>query len=159
MREYTAQDFQNVKFAEHESGRAIAVRWTGERDQPDAAWCYERPTNNLFTKEATSKEMADMGGWVPVPAKPTITQTKINQACDNLMMSDAAGDFVGGARRLAEELGVEIVPDPTNAEKLAEIIESERKNHGRGIVIGDKCDSVILGEILDSHGVKADCNK
>ena len=143
MTKYTAQDFANAKFAEHESGQAVALRWTQDYgSDPDDYWVYERPLNNRFSKEATHQEMADMGGWVPVPTKPTITASRYQflTRFGNVHYQDGFNDAL-------TEFGIEVVPDPepTNTERLKKLIEDY-----------DECDSYIsLPEFLDQFGVTA----
>ena len=120
---YTAADFANARFAEHEDGRAIAVRWTHDYgSEPDDYWVYERPLNNRFSKEATHQEMADMGGWVPVPTKPTLTESSIKKMVGDYAVDEFAAGFAGGFRYA----GGEIIPDPepTDEELLAGIIRN-----------------------------------
>ena len=122
-RKYTASDFANARFAEHESGRAIAIRWTHDYgSEPDDYWVYERPLNNRFSLEATHQEMANMDGWVPVPTKPTITETEYRLALDETRHPQ----YVSGFTDAMEKLGGEIIPDPepTDEELLAGIIRN-----------------------------------
>ena len=58
---FSAADFANAKFAEHEDGRVIS------RCNPASKYAWENNRGDL-----TDAEMADEG-WVPVPTKPTIT--------------------------------------------------------------------------------------
>lgn len=121
MTKYTAADFANAKFAEHEDGRAIAVRWTHDYgSEPDDYWVYERPLNNRFSKEATHQEMADMGGWVPVPTKPQITESQM------VKVYGAAVEEMAVFQYALESVGIAIVPDPepTDEELLAGIIRN-----------------------------------
>ena len=138
MTKYTADDFANAKFAEHESGQAVALRWTQDYgSDPDDYWVYERPLNNRFSKEATHQEMADMGGWVPVPTKPTITSRVVKAETANMNPGDKA--IFSLALYVA---GVEVIPDPepTDEELLAGII--------RGI---DDWQSITSPELLAKY--------
>ena len=122
MTKYTAADFANAKFAEHEDGRAIAVRWTHDYgSEPDDYWVYERPLNNRFSKEATHQEMADMGGWVPVPTKPTITDSRYQ-----FLMRYENHHYQAGFNDALTEFDIGIVddPEPTDEELLAGIIRN-----------------------------------
>ncbi|QUL79906.1 hypothetical protein [Brevibacterium sp. SMBL_HHYL_HB1] len=69
-----------------------------------------------------------------VPGR-TITKSELGRAADNLLMSEAAGEFSSGVRRLALELGITVAPDPepTNAEKLATDLSGY--GVGRGVSI------------------------
>ena len=143
MTKYTAADFANAKFAEHESGQAVALRWTQDYgSDPDDYWVYERPLNNRFSKEATHQEMADMGGWVPVPTKPTITSRRYQ-----ILMRYENAHYHGGFNDALTEFGIEIVdgPEPANTDRLKQLIKDY-----------DECDSYIsLPEFLDQFGVTA----
>ena len=122
MTKYTAQDFANAKFAEHESGQAVALRWTQDYgSDPDDYWVHERPLNNRFSKEATHQEMADMGGWVPVPTKPTITESDYRS-----FTRFGNSHYQAGFNDALTEFGIEIVddPEPTDEELLAGIIRN-----------------------------------
>ena len=135
---YTAADFENAKFAEHESGQAVAIRWTQDyAREPDGFWTYERPLNNKFSKEATHQEMADMDGWVPVPTKHTITRSRYQ-----ILMRYENAHYQGGFNDALTEFGIEMVddPEPTDEELLAGII--------RGI---DDWQSITSPELLAKY--------
>ena len=146
MTKYTTADFENAKFAEHESGQAVALRWTQDYgSDPDDYWVYERPLNNRFSKEATHQEMADMGGWVPVHTKPTLTESRIKKMVGDYAVDEFAAGFAGGFRYA----GGEVIPDPepTNKERLAQLIgggHESNKHYADG-----------LAEYLDDMGVTA----
>ena len=145
-RTYSAADFESARFAEHESGRAVALRWTQDYgSDPDDYWVYERPLNNRFSKEATHQEMADMGGWVPVPTKPQITESQYRLALDE----ERDPQYVYGFTAAMRLLGGEVIPDPepTNKERLAQLIgggHESNKHYADG-----------LAEYLDDMGVTA----
>ena len=145
MSKYAAADFANARFAEHESGRAVALRWTQDYgSDPDDYWVYERPLNNRFSKEATHQEMADMGGWVPVPTKPTLTESEVKKMVGNYEVDDFAAGFAGGFRYA----GGEIIPDPepTNTDRIEEILKE----------VWTPIESArTFAEWLDSNGVTA----
>ena len=120
-RTYTAADFANARFAKHESGRAIAIRWTHDYGSgPDDYWVYERPLNNRFSLEATHQEMANMGGWVPVPTKPTITESQFKELSEDLKNRTTI------LACALERVGIKVIPDPepTDEELLAGIIRN-----------------------------------
>lgn len=125
---YLDRDFRDARFAVHETGRAIAIRWTGGDDQPEPGWIYERPLNNQWTKEATDGEMADMGGWTPVPARPVVTESEIERA------ARAAWGYCARDtdRTFLEQLGVEVIKDPvpSEEEKLADLIDGHINSKG-----------------------------
>ena len=136
-RKYTAADFANARFAEHESGQAVAIRWTQDyAREPDGFWTYERPLNNKFSKEATHQEMVDMGGWVPVPTKPQITESRL------LELTEIDRTHGLSVRGVLQAYGVEVIPDPepTDEELLAGII--------RGI---DDWQSITSPELLAKY--------
>ena len=107
---YTADDFANAKFAEHEDG-GLATR-TGE-----GYYTWEVGGVPL----ATDKIMAHKG-WVPVPTKPTITELIA-------AFNELSKDLKNRTDILACELeraGIAIIPDPepTDEELLAGIIRN-----------------------------------
>ena len=110
---YTAADFANARFAEHPDGR-IAVRFN---IYPDFPW--------TFNKGADTDEYRDVGmahnGWVPVPTKPTITESRYR-----FMVEGMGFDFKAGFNDALGEFGVEVIPDPepTDEELLAGIIRN-----------------------------------
>ena len=63
MTKYTAADFANARFAEHPNGR-IAARNTNDPDYP---WGTDQ--------DALPDEDMASYGWVPVPTKPSITES------------------------------------------------------------------------------------
>ena len=107
-RKYTAADFANARFAEHEDGR-IAARFETEEARP---WESVRDFH-------TDEGMAD-DGWVPVPTKPTITENRLREIRD---IYSTHGLTLRGAFAAA---GIEIIPDsePTDEELLAGIIRN-----------------------------------
>ena len=125
-RTYTAADFANAKFAEHPDGGTAR---TFPQTTAGARWSY----GGAFV--LSDEQMADEG-WVPVPTKPTITQSLFDDIAESLMNGHLAlEDFMG-------ELGVEVIPDPepTDEELLAGII--------RGI---DDWQSITSPELLAKY--------
>ena len=110
MTKYTADDFANAKFAEHEDGRVIS------RCNPASKYAWENNRGDL-----TDAEMADEG-WVPVPTKPQITESQYKLALDE----ERDPQYVHGFTDAMHLLGVEVIPDPepTDEELLAGIIRS-----------------------------------
>ena len=104
---YTAADFANARFAEHPDGRIAARLQTEEA----------RPWESVRDFHADEGMAAD--GWVPVPTKPTITES------ETIREEEAHGtNFWLGFRKGFERAGGQIIPDPppTNLEKLLRII-------------------------------------
>ena len=110
MNKYTASDFANARFAEHPDGD-FAARF--DPDSPDP-W--------LGTEECayTDRDMAN-AGWVPAPTKHTITESEYRKGTGNF---GAFAKF--GFDTALIIAGVEVTPDPepTNAEKLADVYRS-----------------------------------
>lgn len=72
--EYTAEDFAQARFAVHESGRALGIRWATDPGTKEARpWTYQRPLNPLWVHRANDGHMAGLGGWVPVEEAAAIT--------------------------------------------------------------------------------------
>src|SRR5699024_12509713 len=80
---YTAADFANAKFAEHPSG-SKAVR----SGYPLPPWLIDSSGAPFVWQE--DQEMADEG-WVPVPTKPTITESRYR-----FMVEGMGFDFKAG---------------------------------------------------------------
>ena len=136
-KKYTAADFANAKFAEHPDGRR-AVRTS----TPVAPWIMEM--RNGPGHCAKDSEMA-LDGWVPVPTKPTITESQYKLALDE----DRGPQYVHGFTGAMHLLGGEVIPDPepTNKERLAQLIgggHESNKHYADG-----------LAEYLDDMGVTA----
>ena len=138
MSKYTAQDFRNSKFAEHPDGRR-AVR----KSTPTAPWIMEMRNGPVHC--ARDGEMS-AGGWVPVPDKPTITQSEFDRAVRS------SRTIVSGVspRLLIEVLGITVVPDPepTNAEKLEALYDQWLKSDAPAC-------RVSFHQFMDDAGVKA----
>ena len=110
-RTYTAADFANAKFAEHERGEFAARICADDCDTPWAS-----SSDEYFTDE----EMV-LDEWVPVPTKPTITESRYR-----FMVEGMGFDFKAGFNDALGEFGVEVIPDPepTDEELLAGIIRN-----------------------------------
>lgn len=137
MTKYTADDFVNAKFAEHPDG-GLATR-TGE-----GYYTWEVGGVPLATDKIMSHK-----GWVPVPTKPTITES-------------AFEDIKTGWGKIASQAwlrgftraGGEIVPDPepTNTERLEQLIRES------GLTISDNGIEGYAAELaasLNEDGVTA----
>src|SRR5699024_8627286 len=88
---YTAADFANARFAELGKHGLRAHKSAG-----DSYWQRDG------IKRATNEEMAD-AGWVPVPTKPTLTDSQLEEACGQWYESD---DFLMGFMAGYEKAGV-----------------------------------------------------
>ena len=91
MTKYTADDFANARFAEHPDGR-IAARLETEEARP---W---ESVRDFDTDEGMAGD-----GWVPVPTKPTITESRYR-----FMVEGMGFDFKAGFNDALGEFGVEI---------------------------------------------------
>ena len=128
---YTAADFESARFAEHPETDALAVkRTTGP---------YEWTTfdDDGYTGWLTTATMLKVDGWVPVPTKPTITDSEVGEIAE-----EESDDWLLGFISGFEKAGGEVVPDPepTNTELLAGII--------RGI---DDWQSITSPELLAKY--------
>ena len=110
-RTYTAADFANARFAEHPDGR-LATRDSGSLSNP---W---RATGDGFASDASMSTF----GWVPVPTKPQITESEL----DELHIAAHEIDGRVAIRKAARSLDIEVIPDPepTDEELLAGIIRN-----------------------------------
>ena len=111
MTKYTAADFANAKFAEHEDGRT-AMKPSG----------HTRWDVKLLDGRRSVRGNCHMAsfGWVPVPTKPQITESQYKLALDE----DRDPQYVYGFTDAMRRLGGEVIPDPepTNKDKLANIL-------------------------------------
>ena len=129
MTKYTADDFANAKFAEHENGR------TAMKSSGCTRWDVKFLEGHVSTRD--DFHMASFG-WVPVPTKPVLTESEVKKMVGNYEVDDFAAGFAGGFRYA----GGEIIPDPepTDEELLAGII--------RGI---DDWQSITSPELLAKY--------
>ena len=130
-KKYTAADFANAQFAKHPDGR-IAARLETEEARP---W---ESVRDFHTDEGIAAD-----GWVPVPTKPTITESRLRELTE---IDRTHGLSVRG---VLQAYGVEVIPDPepTNKERLAQLIgggHESNKHYADG-----------LAEYLDDMGVTA----
>lgn len=121
---HTAADFANAKFAEHPAGGR------GHRIGPNE-WRLGDSTCRFSTEEMIRD------GWVPVPSKPTITDSEVGEIAE-----EESDDWLLGFISGFEKAGGEVVPDPepTDEELLAGII--------RGI---DDWQSITSPELLAKY--------
>ena len=128
-KKYTAADFANAKFAEHPSG-SKAMR----SGYPLPPWLIDSSGAPLAWQE--DQAMADEG-WVPVPAKPQITESDYRS-----LTRYGNHHYQNGFNDALREFGIEIIPDPepTDEELLAGII--------RGI---DDWQSITSPELLAKY--------
>ena len=107
----TADDFANAKFAEHPGTGELAFR-VGESV---IRYPWRTADGVLGSDEALVR-----GGWVPVPTKPTITESRLRELTE---IDRTHGLSVRG---VLQAYGVEVIPDPepTDEELLAGIIRN-----------------------------------
>ena len=134
MTKYTAADFANAKFAEHKETSDYAARI-----DPLGPFPWES------TSDTCDDEDMARTGWVPVPTKPTITESQYKLALDE----ERDPQYVYGFTAAMHLLGGEVIPDPepTNKERLAQLIgggHESNKHYADG-----------LAEYLDDMGVTA----
>ena len=124
---YTAADFANARFAEHELG-LLAIR--SDPDDIEKPWVDGG--GNWYSDQAMARD-----GWVPVPSRPAITESEYREGVGSFGAFNRVG--FDAALRIA---GVEVVPDPepTDGELLAGII--------RGI---DDWQSITSPELLAKY--------
>ena len=137
MTKYTAADFANARFAEHPDGN-IAARFN-----TDPLWPWWH-SGDEFKDEAMARD-----GWVPVPSRPTITESEYREGTGNFSAFNRVG--FDAALRIA---GVEVVPDPepTNTDRLEQLIrESDFKVSG---FFGHAAFG-SFAKYLNDHGVTA----
>ena len=105
---YTREDFKQAKFAEHEDGR-IAMRVNPHLEEPwESLEDYHSDANMAHN------------GWVPVPGKPTITESQFKELSEDLKNRTTI------LACALERAGIAIIPDPepTDEELLAGIIRN-----------------------------------
>lgn len=133
MSKYTVDDFRGAMFAEHPDGRLA------HRINHADGWSWAVEDLNGKRDRVTENYMIRLG-WVPVPAKPTITESTVrwmeNQVHDGQFLSDILAAH-----------GIEIIPgpEPTNAEKLEQLYSNWSQSNL----------NPPFGEWADSVGVKA----
>lgn len=115
MTEYTADDFANAKFAEHPNPEDVDARYAARMNtDPAYPWLLDGVPGN--TDEAMSRT-----GWVPVPTKPTITESDYRS-----LTRYGNAHYQGGFNDALTEFGIAVIPDPppTDEELLAGIIRN-----------------------------------
>ncbi|WP_181272804.1 hypothetical protein [Brevibacterium oceani] len=134
---YTSEDFEQAKFAEHEDGR-IAMRVNPHLEEPwESLEDYHSDANMAHN------------GWVPVPGKPTITESELEE------IRTGWGKIAAQAwLRGFTKAGGEIIPDPepTNAEKLEQLLWAINKEH-EGEYLEDEAAVRAWAEALDAAGI------
>ena len=130
-RKFSPADFANAKFAEHPDGRL-------SHKTPNERWAM--PNDMRVPDLVMARD-----GWVPVPTKPTITESQYKLALDE----DRHPQYVYGFTAAMHLFGGEVIPDPepTNKERLAQLIgggHESNKHYADG-----------LAEYLDDMGVTA----
>ena len=139
MTKYTADDFANAKFAEHENGR------TAMKSSGCTRWDVKFLEGHVSTRD--DFHMASFG-WVPVPTKPTITESRLRE----LTELDRTRRL--SVRGVLQAYGVEVIPDPepTNTERLEQLIRES------GLTISDNGIEGYAAELaasLNEDGVTA----
>ena len=131
-KKYTADDFANARFAEHPDGR-IAARLQTEEARP---W---ESVRDFHTDEGMAAD-----GWVPVPTKPTLTESQYKLALDE----DRDPQYVHGFTDAMHLFGGEVIPDPepTNTDRIEEILKE---------VWTPAQSARTFAEYLDEQGVTA----
>ena len=124
MGKYTKADFENARFAIHEAGVAVAVRWTAEEGELESLWTYERPTNPRFAKDANSREMAASDSWIPVKPARTASDSEVGEACEGYPDSYVSG-YVAGFQAAGGT-----ILDETDRERVVRLILSGVKRYG-----------------------------
>ena len=145
-RKYTAADFENAKFAEHPETDALAVkRATGP---------YEWTTfdDDGYTGWLTTATMLKVDGWVPVPTKPQITESRFTELVEVCSFADGQASY----REFCRLAGIEIAPDPepTNTDRLEKLIISAPGNfEGVEAILKRPANVRAWAEYLNDHGV------
>ena len=140
MTKYTAQDFANAKFAEHENGR------TAMKSSGCTRWDVKFLEGHVSTRD--DFHMASFG-WVPVPTKPTITESDYRS-----LTRYGNSHYQAGFNDALTEFGIAIIPDPepTNTDRLERLIRES------GLTISDNGIEGYAAELaasLDEDGVTA----
>ena len=109
---YTAADFANAKFAEHEDGRT-AMKPSGHTRWDVKSLDGRRSVRGNY-------HMASFG-WVPVPTKPQMTESEYER-----VLAGVNEDYATGYIDAVNTFGIEVIPDPepTDEELLAGIIRN-----------------------------------
>ncbi len=135
---FTASDFANARFAEHPDGRTARTvkSKTSNRWSLDGVFLY--PDDYMSRK-----------GWVPVPSKPTITESDYQELMDSTSVPYGVG-FTDGFHRA----GGEVIPDPepSNTDRLEKLL---RESGFEFFTSGHRADARELAEWLNSDCVKA----
>ena len=110
-RTYSAADFANARFAEHELG-LLAIR--SDPDDIEKPWVDGG--GDWYSDQAMARD-----GWVPVPTKPTITESRYQ-----FLVDIGNHHYQAGFNDALTEFGVEMVddPEPTDEQLLAGIIRN-----------------------------------
>ena len=133
-REYTAADFANAQFAEH-ADCGLATRSGGD-------YCPWVVGGKSFS---TDEHMARYG-WVPVPSKPTITESRVSKE-----LAYETEDFKAGFHYALAILEAEIIPapEPTNTDNLTELMKEIDQAIGLGVT------PRTVAKYLNDNGVTA----
>ena len=96
-RTYSAADFANAKFAEHERGEFAARICVDDCDTPWAS-----SSDEYFT----DAEMV-LDEWVPVSTKPQMTESEYER-----VLAGVNEDYATGYSDALNTFGIEVIPDP-----------------------------------------------
>ena len=149
MTKYTAADFANARFAEHPDGRT-ARRIEAERGTV-FAWSMEHKDGE---EDYCADEHLAAHGWVPVPTKPEMTESRVKKMVGDWAVNEFAAGFALGFR----QAGGQIIPDPepTNTDRLEELIISAPGNfEGVKAILKRPANVRAWAEHLNDHGVTA----
>ena len=115
-RKYTAADFANARFAEHENGR------TAMKSSGCTRWDVKFLEGHVSTRD--DFHMASFG-WVPVIPARTIHDRDVEALCADTA-SYERDDYLDGFIRGFQQAGGTILddPEPTDEELLAGIIRN-----------------------------------
>ena len=123
---YTAADFANAQFAKHPDGRT-ARRIENERGTV-FAWSMEHKDGE---EDYCADEHLAAHGWVPVPTKPTITDSEIGAIADH-----KTDDWLDGFMAGYEKAGGTILEETTR-ERVARLVSEIVDGHGI-VPVGEK---------------------
>lgn len=137
MSKYTTSDFECTRFATHPDGHVAMRLESGPHG------CWQRSQGGMCRDE-------DMPGFGYVPVNPEQAPGRTMTDGDVNTTSDRTGVSPWAVRAVASDLGHTVIPEPTNAEKLAAALRSINHLHGSDII-----DSGRIAELLDAVGVKA----
>lgn len=137
-KKYTAADFANARFAEHENGQ-LATRDTGDPDYP---WGT--------TYDALHDRDMARDGWVPVLPARIIHDRDVEALCTD-KASYERDDYLDGFIQGFQQAGGVILddPKPTNTDNLTELMKEIDQAIGLGVA------PRTVAKYLNDNGVTA----